>query len=88
MTSGLRIAGFHLTSSAGRVLHIVSGSETLDTRPCVSRSAGRSGRFALAEATERWRSSKTTLSSGIGSVTTTSMSNYLLNRFPGLRRIG
>jgi hypothetical protein len=29
VTSGLRIAGFHLTSSAGRVLHIVSGSETL-----------------------------------------------------------
>jgi len=58
------------------VLHIVSGSETLGTHPCVSRSAGQSGRFALAEATELWRSSRMILSSGIGSVTTTSTSNY------------
>jgi hypothetical protein len=86
VTSGLRITGFHLTSSAGRVRHIVSCCETLGTHPYVSRSAVKSGPFALAEATELWRSSRMTLSSGIGSVITISMSNYLPSRCPGLRR--
>jgi hypothetical protein len=80
VTSGLRIAGFLLTSSAGRVLYIASDSEILGTPPCVSRSAEKSGRFALAEATELWLSSRMTLSSGIGSATMTNMSNSLLSR--------
>jgi hypothetical protein len=60
VTSGPRIARFRRISSAGHVRHIGFGSETLGTLPCDSRSAVRSGQFALARAIEPSPSSKTT----------------------------
>ena len=74
VTSGPRLARCRSISGVGHVRHIGFGSETLGSLPRDSRSAERSGQFALGRDIKPSPSSKTTRSSGIGSVTTTSQS--------------